>query len=690
MNNRRCRYNTKTNTVINNKLATYEKHFLDSVDSEYGFGVAKDLTRFKTMPDGFRTAATSAENDAADWIREVMTAIGLTDVQKEDLDADLWEFHGAEVVIRSRNGMQRTMKAGSFPGLHGTQPEGITGEVVYVGSGAATDYEESGVAGKIVLVDTNAYDSHWYGVLFAQAQARGACAVIATVTDRGPGTYCDESITIQNIQGFVDIPAVMLSKADSTFLRELLTGGESVTAMVRADIKTASHRTAHYVHGRIEGKNKDSYVIYSGHYDAYWDGFLDNASSIGTLMTIAKAMIESGYQPENTILFLANGAEEFGRFGTAHDYCIGSTAILQDHPAWIENGRLCANFELSAFTEFDKLVVTVTASYAKWFDEILHRLLPDEDVKIIPSSISGSDHIVFGKAGIPTCMNVSVDFQSHLPRAASSFDHTQDDNADRYDAGTFDTVNKVYGLLGIAVDQAPALLFDFTAYAKEYVESLDAEMLNRLVPDMGTELEQIISDFVKNVHGLRKQFTGINVRLQKAADLDKKLLEINRLFIHDIYKYNASTELIIGHRQPCEYVMVLDELIEGLKRGDSSALIKLEELDYNYLIAEFDKDVYEKTAILAFDESVPQEWVKGHTLPFPDLYDAIHAIYQKREQTTGCFSDEIDALEMISASQLDVLRDVLVYEKTTLLKALSIAETLMLSDDSATQRVVNE
>ena len=44
-------------------------------------------------------------------------------------------------------------------------------------------------------------------------------------------------------------------------------------------------------------------------------------------------MVESGYQPDATIVFLANGAEECGKFGTAHD-CVGSTAILKDHPEW--------------------------------------------------------------------------------------------------------------------------------------------------------------------------------------------------------------------------------------------------------------------------------------------------------------------------------------------------------------------
>ena len=163
-------------------MRTIERKYIEKVNTAFGFEAAKKLTEFKTIPEGFRTAGTKAERDAADWIARTMSEIGLTNVNIESLPADVWEFHGADLTFRSEEGQPATVSAGSFPGLKGTGPEGIAGEIVYVGDGTASCYEGIDVRGKLVFIDTNAYNSHWYSVLFAQAQQRGAAAVIASVT----------------------------------------------------------------------------------------------------------------------------------------------------------------------------------------------------------------------------------------------------------------------------------------------------------------------------------------------------------------------------------------------------------------------------------------------------------------------------------------------------------------------------
>lgn len=645
------------------KISKEKNEYLMKLDSEYGYRIAKGLLDFKTIQGGFRTAGTPAENEAADWLVNQMNQIGLSGVTKENVDVDAWEFHGATVDLM--NPEFETMYAGSFSGLEGTTEDGIMGQIVYVGEGTSKDYEGTDVREKIVLIDTDAYYTYWYNLVFEEAQARGAKAIIAAVTDRGPGTYRDDLITIQNVQGFVDIPAVMMNKRDSEILRTAVKKEKNLTANIKIDVKVTGNAQAHYVYGMIEGKNPESKIIYSAHYDAYWDGFLDNASACGTIMTIAKAMIESGYQPDSTILFVANGAEEYGRMGSAYDYCIGSTAIVKNHPEWVDNAKACFNFELTAHNQMDRFTITVTAGYAKWFGKLIERTGLVDEYTVIPTSISGADNIVFTKAGIPTCMNISTCFNGDDSESASNYDHTQYDNIERYDTKAFDEVNRIYGVLGMLIDKAPVIEMDFHAYTSDFWDRIDMQKLMSLYSDT-ERLVNLLKEFNEMTLPDKEMDTADCRRNQK---INKTMLEINRLFTSEIYKYNANSELIIGHLQPYSYVTALDDLIACLSDGNSKAVDKVLELDNNYLITTFGKEVYEKTVIHAFEQDVPQEWGEGHIIPFPDLYDVITSIVKKNASSHNVFTEEIETLREIRDEQIKLLCDVLDKEMQAIVSA---------------------
>lgn len=629
--------------------------YLKALDSEYGFRIAKELLKFKTTKAGFRNAGTSAENKAADWFVEEMEQIGLSGVTKESIDVDAWEFHGATVKIEDPE--FDVMHCGSFPGLEGTAEEGITGQVVYVGEGTSKDYKGIDVKDKIVLIDTDAYYTYWYNLVFEEAQSKGAKGIIATVTDRGPGTYGDELITIQDIQGFVDIPAVMMNKKDGELLRNIVKKNETIIANIKIDVRTEKNASAHYVYGVIEGKNPESKILYSAHYDAYWDGFLDNASACGTLMAIAKAMVESDYQPDSTIIFVVNGAEEYGRSRCAYDYCVGVNAIVKKHPEWVNNTKACFSFELTAHNQMGCIALTVTAGYVKWFEELFLALELPQDSMIIPTSISGADNIVFSKAGIPTCMNISTSFNDEDSESASNYDHTQYDNLERYDAVAFDEVNKIYGILGILIDKAPTLKLDFLSYMKKFWEGVDTGRLGSVYRNTN-KLINVTEEFNKAAICIWKMSEE-----RKSNDenwgINKILLEINRSFMRDIYKYNADSELIVGHLQPYSYMVALDNLIMCLQKNSIDAIGEILKLDNNYLITTFDKEVYYKTVVYAFSEDVSQEWAEGHTIPFPDLYDVIKSVIDKNSSGEKQFDEEIQRLKIIKNEQEKLLCEIL-------------------------------
>lgn len=62
---------------------------------------------------------------------------------------------------------------------------------------------------------------------------------------------------------------------------------------------------------------------------------------------MAKGMVDSGYQPENDILFVCHGAEEWGALGTQYDWTTGAWEMIHTaHPEWAGKTIAMLNFEL--------------------------------------------------------------------------------------------------------------------------------------------------------------------------------------------------------------------------------------------------------------------------------------------------------------------------------------------------------
>lgn len=82
---------------------------------------------------------------------------------------------------------------------------------------------------------------------------------------------------------------------------------------------------ARNVIGIIEGKNKEACIVLGAHFDHLgqvrnltYNGADDNASGTVGIMTIAKALIETGVKPEYTLVFCAWTGEEKGLLGSAY------------------------------------------------------------------------------------------------------------------------------------------------------------------------------------------------------------------------------------------------------------------------------------------------------------------------------------------------------------------------------------
>ncbi len=148
-----------------------------------------------------------------------MESIGLSQVTKDAVTVDGWEFKKAVLAVETK-GKRREFQLGAYQTdfkTDGFEPFSLT----YVGKGTEKDYEGREVQGKLVLVDINQRDEWWINYPVYQAHLKWAKALIA-VQDGGYGEIDNEALNAQNIAGPSDAAAFSISRKDAEVLKELL------------------------------------------------------------------------------------------------------------------------------------------------------------------------------------------------------------------------------------------------------------------------------------------------------------------------------------------------------------------------------------------------------------------------------------------------------------------------------------
>ena len=290
---------------------TLQKKILQNLDVKYSYELAKRMEQFKSHPVlGYRTAGSKAEFQTGEMLKAEMEALGLSEVTKDAVTVDGWEFHKAALSYQNASGEPVSVELGAYQTTFVTDgPKEFS--LMYLGKGTEKDYIGKDVTGKLVLVEINQRDEWWINYPVYQAHLKGAAALIA-VQSGGYGEIDDEALNAQDIAGPEDAPAFSISRKDAVGLLELLQEKDEIRVTFDADSEVTRNCTTYNIVGRIPGKHPDRMVLLSAHYDSYFDGFQDDNTAIALLFGIAKTLLDSGFQPNNTIVICAMASEEWG------------------------------------------------------------------------------------------------------------------------------------------------------------------------------------------------------------------------------------------------------------------------------------------------------------------------------------------------------------------------------------------
>ena len=163
---------------------------------------------------------------------------------------------------------------------------------------------------------------------------------------------------------------------------------------------------------KLEGsdpRQKDEYVLYSAHWDHFgvgtpvngdkiYNGALDNASGVATVLEIARAFTQANPQPKRSILFLMVTAEEQGLLGSQY-YSVSPLYPL---------AKTVANINVDGVNQWGRTKdITVVGLGASDLDDYLRQAASAQGRTLTPDPepekgfYYRSDHFNFAKQGVP-------------------------------------------------------------------------------------------------------------------------------------------------------------------------------------------------------------------------------------------------------------------------------------------------
>ncbi len=226
--------------------------------------------------------------------------------------------------------------------------------------------------------------------------------------------------------------------------------------------------TSHNVVGKIEGSDpekKNEYVIYSAHWDhlgrdaslkgdQIYNGALDNASGVASILEIAEAFTKLPHPPPRSILFLATTGEEAGLLGAKY---------YAEHPLYPLDHTL-ADINIDIINPWGKTHDIEDISYGnstldQFFAEAAQRkgrvAKPDSEPE--KGMFFRADHFELSKLGVPA-LYPGYKPKDFIGRPAGYGQEKADDYTQHHYHQVSDEVNPAWDLSGAVQDDQ--LLFE--------------------------------------------------------------------------------------------------------------------------------------------------------------------------------------------------------------------------------------
>lgn len=667
---------------------TTEQQYIASLDIKASYNLAKQMEAYRTNPVlGYRPAGSKAEFETGEMLKSYMEDLGLSNVRKDEIKVDGWEFEKAVLAYADAAGERQEVQLGAYQTDFVTKGA-ETFQVVYVGKGGEKDYADKDVTGKIVLAEINQRDEWWINFPVYQAYEKGAKALIA-VQIGGYGQVDGKALNAQDIAGPPEAAAFSMSFEDSEKLKACLDEKGEITVTLDANSRVMRDVSTYNILGEIPGRRSDRMILLSAHYDSYFSGFQDDNTAVAMMLGIARAFIKMGYQPENTWVFCAMAAEEWGIADSKYDWSTGAYAeVFNVHPEWAGKVIGDFNFELPALSNGNLDGIRCTYEYKDFFQDTL-KALPalspayPEGVLVSAPIETWSDDFSVAISGIPSMVN-----EFSAGSFMTTHYHSQYDSDAYYNEAAYRFHHELYGLLLMHLDRQSVAPLNFAEVFEQASASLDVLMCQKsgsrvtaLLNLLG-QTEEVAEEVYDRIYDINEA----GVDSEQCREAEKILLKVFKMAQDKYVRLTWEDAVVFPQEAAQNNLRYLKKAIRALKRKTPDAEAAFEalyEIDNNAYAFQFSKQVYERFTDYVLDQNSDRlQWGRGRIVHHENLYDLVAQLMNKYHQGAMDFANEIAELERVVERQKDYLRDDIEY-------MMQSTEKMLLLLQSANERLKN-
>jgi aminopeptidase YwaD len=282
----------------------------DAYTSDFAWDLLTDL-----VDVGNRMAGQEGEAAAADVVADAFETAGLDDVHQEEFDLPGWWRGDSSLSVAGP--VERTYDAQhDVLALPGTPAGDASADLVDVGHGTQSEFDDADVDGKVAMARSDVPDDHrWVHRMEKYASAYEAGAVGFVFRNHVEGALPPTG-EVGYHQRPGPIPAVGVSKELGARLARYAEDGTIVDLSVDC---TNEPSTSRNVVGEV-GPDTDDVVLVTCHLDAHdvAEGANDNGAGTAIVAEVGRLLAAAADDLDTRVRCVAFGSEEVGLYGAYH------------------------------------------------------------------------------------------------------------------------------------------------------------------------------------------------------------------------------------------------------------------------------------------------------------------------------------------------------------------------------------
>jgi hypothetical protein len=301
-------------------IAEFEKRLLAEVSEEKLWQNAQAIAQWEKI------AGTPGEKAVVEFLQQKLQEYGIA--------TNLYTFESLlgwpeEASLEVRSPVNRSFRAITHSFTPSTAPEGMEGEVIYLGAGEEADFERQPVAGRIVVLEGMPNPSR---VLLGQ---RHRVAAEIFLNDR-LRDFCVSPVwgtpTTKTASLLPNLPVVSIARPEDEELVQLIKQGP-----VKVWFRTKTYwgwRPISILTGDIPGAiEPDKFVFFTGHHCSWYCGAMDNGAANATMLEVARVLSQHRQALRRSVRFAFWPGHTQGRYSGStwyfdqfweeiHDRCV--------------------------------------------------------------------------------------------------------------------------------------------------------------------------------------------------------------------------------------------------------------------------------------------------------------------------------------------------------------------------------